>query len=89
MKIIFFYRKYQEWPKSQQVVAQKTLDNLINVPLMVLQNPNVIHTKGCPTNKRSNNSTKRDPSEFELVERRVRQCTTCHQPGHNSHLSIK
>ncbi|CAJ0645528.1 5300_t:CDS:1, partial [Entrophospora sp. SA101] len=26
----------------------------------------------------------RDPSAFELVERRPRQCGICHQTGHNS-----
>ncbi|CAB4377488.1 unnamed protein product [Rhizophagus irregularis] len=60
---------------------------MINAPLMVLQNPNIVPTKGRPsgvTNKRSTNSTRRDPSRFELVDQRVRKCTVCHQPGHNS-----
>lgn len=79
--------KYQEWPKPQQVAAQVTLDNMINAPLMILQNPNIVHTKGRPsgaTNKRSINSTKRDSSGFELMNQSVRKCTLCHQPGHNS-----
>ena len=72
--------KYQEW-------AQATLDNMINAPIMLLQNPTVSSTKGRPsgaTNKRSINSTRRDPSGFVLVDQSVRQCTICYQPGHNS-----
>ena len=65
--------KYQEW-------AQATLDNMINAPIMVLQNPLCLLQKDaeCPsgaTNKRSINSTRRHPSGFELVDQRVRQCT--------------
>ncbi|CAG8761600.1 15595_t:CDS:2, partial [Funneliformis caledonium] len=63
-------KRYQEWPKFQQVAAHVILDNMINAPLMVLQNPKVIPTRGRPsgtTNKRSTNSTKRDPSGFEFV----------------------
>ncbi|CAB4388322.1 unnamed protein product [Rhizophagus irregularis] len=79
--------KYQEWPEFQQKAAQETLNNMFNAPIMVLQNPKVVSTKGRPsgaTNKRSNTSTRRDPSGFELVEQRVRKCTHCHQSGHNS-----
>ena len=60
---------------------------MINVTIMVLQNPTVSPTKGRPsgaTNKRSIDSTRRDPSGFVLVDQRVRQCTICYQPGHNS-----
>ena len=60
---------------------------MINAPLMVLQNPTVAPTKGRPsgaTNKRSINSTRRDPSGFEFVDQKARQCTLCRQPGHNS-----
>src|SRR5947209_7447922 len=81
-------KRYQEWPKFQQVTAHATLDEMINAPLMVLQNPNVVPTKGRSsgaTNKRSTNSIRRDPSGFELVDQRVRKCTVCHQPGHKSH----
>ena len=60
---------------------------MINAPIMALQNPKIALTKGRPsgaTNKRSTSSTKRDPSGFEFVEQKVRQCTLCHQSGHNS-----
>ena len=78
--------RYQEWPKHQQIAAQATLDNMINAPLMTPQDPKIVPTKGRPfgaTNKRPTNTTRRDPSGFELVER-VRKCTLCHQSGHNS-----
>ena len=60
---------------------------MISVPIMALQNPKIVPTKGRPsgaTNKQSASSTKRDSSGFEFVEQKVRQCTLCHQPGHNS-----
>ncbi|CAB4394027.1 unnamed protein product [Rhizophagus irregularis] len=41
--------RYQEWPKFQQVAAHATLDKMINAPLMVLQNPNIVPTKGRPS----------------------------------------
>ena len=74
--------KYQEW-------AQATLDNMINAPIMVLQNPLCLLQKdaGRPsgaTNKRSINSTRRDPSGFEFVDQRARKCALYHQPEHNS-----
>jgi len=51
---------------------------MINAPLMVLQNPNVVPTRGHPSgaaNKRSTNSTKRVYFRFELADQRVRKCT--------------
>ena len=69
--------KYQEW-------AQATLDNMINAPIMILQNPTVSPTPSGATNKRSINSTRRDPSGFEFIDQEARKCTFCNQPGHNS-----
>ena len=37
------------------------------------------------SNKKQTSSTRRDPSGFELMDQRVRKCTLCNQPGHNSH----
>ncbi|CAB4430671.1 unnamed protein product [Rhizophagus irregularis] len=34
-------KRYQEW--------HATLDEMINAPLVVLQNPNIVPTKGCPS----------------------------------------
>ncbi|CAG8610814.1 7339_t:CDS:2, partial [Dentiscutata heterogama] len=76
-----------KWPKFQQTAARATLDNMINAPTMVLQNPKEVSTRGCPTiasQHNSENSTRRDPSGFELVEYKGRHCTLCRQPGHNS-----
>ncbi|CAG8503200.1 12601_t:CDS:2 [Cetraspora pellucida] len=77
--------KYEEWPEHQQVAVREKLNNMINTPLTTLQNPQVVRTRGRPPgalNRRTNNSTRRDPSGFELVDRRVRRCTHCKQPGH-------
>ena len=41
--------RYQKWPKFQQTAAQATLDNMINAPTMVLQNPKEVSTRGRPT----------------------------------------
>ena len=41
--------RYQEWPKFQQEEAQVALNNMVNAPFMVLQNPKVIPTKGHPS----------------------------------------
>ncbi|CAG8629432.1 16412_t:CDS:1, partial [Dentiscutata heterogama] len=60
-----------EWPKFQQTVARATLDNMINALTMVLQNLKEVSTRGRPTiasQHNSTNSTRRDPSGFELVE---------------------
>ncbi|CAG8567743.1 21158_t:CDS:2 [Gigaspora rosea] len=73
-----FQERYQNWPEIQQKAAQETLNNLINTPTMVLQDPVVISTRGRPSgssNNRITNSTKRDLSGFELVEKKGRQCT--------------
>ncbi|CAG8663420.1 765_t:CDS:2, partial [Ambispora gerdemannii] len=78
--------RYKEWPEYQQVTTRVTLNNMINTPLLILQNPQIVHTRGRPvgtSNHRQTNSTKRDSSGFELVDRRIRQCTLCKQPGHN------
>ena len=60
--------KYQEWPKIQQEAAQVTLNNMINAPLIVLQDSKVVSTKGHPPGAINKRSTRRDPFEFKLVE---------------------
>ncbi|CAG8613947.1 3445_t:CDS:2, partial [Cetraspora pellucida] len=68
--------RYQEWPKSQQETAWVTLDNMINTPLIVLQNPREVSTRGHPSgtsHRSSANSTRRNPSGFELVEHKGQQ----------------
>ncbi|CAG8725392.1 4072_t:CDS:2, partial [Acaulospora morrowiae] len=63
--------RYQNWPEYQQVAVQKSISDIINTPSVILQNPQIIRTKGHPSgssNNRSTNSTKRDPSGFEFIE---------------------
>ncbi|CAG8816004.1 8526_t:CDS:1, partial [Dentiscutata erythropus] len=58
-------------PKHQQAAIQKKLNNIINTPLIILQNPQVTHTRGRPLgvyNYQTNNSTRRDLSGYKLVE---------------------
>ncbi|CAG8838539.1 25833_t:CDS:2, partial [Gigaspora margarita] len=64
-----FHKVYQNWLEIQQKAVQETLNNLINTPTMVLQNPVVVSTRRHlfgSSNNRITNSTKRDPSRFEL-----------------------
>ncbi|CAG8580965.1 4956_t:CDS:2, partial [Scutellospora calospora] len=73
-------QRYQEWPEFQKLVVQDTLKNLIDEPSMTLQNPNVVHTRGHLSgapNYQKNNSTRRDPSCFEMVEHKGRHCAIC------------
>ncbi|CAG8599211.1 6757_t:CDS:2 [Cetraspora pellucida] len=67
--------KYEEWPEHQQSAAQEKLNNLINTLLTVLQNPQIVRTRGKPasaSNHQKNDSTRRDPSGFELVEHKIK-----------------
>ncbi|CAG8808909.1 23331_t:CDS:2, partial [Cetraspora pellucida] len=64
-------QKYQEWPEFQQLTTRDALKNIIDKPVMTLQNPKIVRTKGHPSgalNKRQANSTRRDPFSFELVD---------------------
>ncbi|CAG8606737.1 6636_t:CDS:1, partial [Dentiscutata heterogama] len=54
---------------------------------MTLQNPQVVRTKGHPPgapNNQQTNTTRREPSGFEFVEPRTKQCSICKQSGHNA-----
>ncbi|CAG8665984.1 9525_t:CDS:1, partial [Dentiscutata heterogama] len=65
--------RYEEWPEHQQATAREKLNSIINTSTTVLQNPQVVRTRGRPpgsSNRRTDNSTRRDPSGFELMERR-------------------
>ncbi|CAG8538571.1 4883_t:CDS:2 [Cetraspora pellucida] len=56
--------------RVQQATAHVTLDNMINTLPMILQNPREVSTRGrlSGIQHSSVNSTRRDPSGFELVE---------------------
>ncbi|CAG8700419.1 5016_t:CDS:2, partial [Cetraspora pellucida] len=65
--------RYKEWPEHQQATAREKLNSIINTSTTVLQNPQVVRTRGRPpgsSNRRTDNSTRRDPSGFELMEYR-------------------
>ncbi|CAG8760166.1 14143_t:CDS:2, partial [Cetraspora pellucida] len=65
------YRNIKEWPEFQQLAVQDTLKSIIDKLSMALQNPGIVCTKGHPSGAPNNqkvNSTKRDPSGFELVD---------------------
>ncbi|CAG8648222.1 16358_t:CDS:2 [Gigaspora margarita] len=74
------YRKYQEWSKFQQLAIQDALKSIIDEPSIALQDPSIVHTKGCPPGAPNNqkvNSTKRDPSGFKLIDPKARHCAIC------------
>nr|CAG8652006.1 14323_t:CDS:1 [Entrophospora candida] len=81
-----FAQQYQFWPPHQQAAARTQLEELSSAPPDVLGNPEVSRPRGRPVGARnqSEGSMQRDPSAFELVERRPRQCGICRQTGHNS-----
>ena len=81
-----FAQQYQFWPPHQQAAARTQLEELSSAPPDVLGNPEVSRPRGRPVGARnqSEGSMQRDPSAFELVERRPRQCGICCQTGHNS-----
>ncbi|CAG8809245.1 23211_t:CDS:1, partial [Dentiscutata erythropus] len=69
--------KYQNWTEHQQAAIQESINDIISI-LLIIQNPQFVRTRRCPTgssNRKSTNLTKKDPSRFELVERKIRHCT--------------
>ncbi|CAG8759442.1 2672_t:CDS:2 [Cetraspora pellucida] len=83
--------RYQEWSEHQRVAARETLNNMIDSPIMALRDPQVVRTKGHPSdasNHRPTNTTKRDPFGFEFVDHKTRQCSLCKQPRHNAHTCL-
>ncbi|CAG8823866.1 2491_t:CDS:2, partial [Cetraspora pellucida] len=51
--------------------TQESLNNIINTPVIVLQNSQIICTRGClsgSSNHQQISLTKRDSSEFEFIE---------------------
>ncbi|CAG8797462.1 2413_t:CDS:2, partial [Gigaspora rosea] len=63
----------KQWvtPEFQQLMAKDILKNIIDKPVITLQNPNIVHTKEHPSrafNNQQANSTKRNLSSFELVD---------------------
>ncbi|CAJ0648434.1 462_t:CDS:2, partial [Entrophospora sp. SA101] len=81
-----FAQQYQFWPPHQQAAAHTQLEELTSAPPDVLGNPEVSRPQGRPVGARNQRegSMQRDPSAFELVERRPRKCGICCQTGHNS-----
>ncbi|CAG8855693.1 18658_t:CDS:2, partial [Gigaspora margarita] len=78
--------RYQFWPPHQQASIYSQIEELVDTPPIVLENPITKKPRGRPVGAGNKNkrTTQRDPSAFEHVEKRSRQCGTCHQPGHNS-----
>lgn len=76
---------YQFWPLHQQATVYSQLEQLVNTPPVVLENPVTSRPRGRPVGARNKNprSTQRDLSAFEYIEEHSRKCGTCHQTGHN------
>ncbi|CAG8445646.1 22348_t:CDS:2 [Gigaspora rosea] len=79
-----FSDMYQVWSPHQQIAIQSQLEELVNTPPVALQDPVTSKPRGRPVGARNKRTTQRDPSAFEHIEKRSRQCGTCHQAGHNS-----
>ena len=72
---------------SQKIVMMDSITRLFEQPVQELQNPIVVlngrgRPQGALNKKRVSNSSRRDPSAFEIAE--GRKCGVCKQGGHNS-----
>ncbi|XP_030445922.2 protein FAR1-RELATED SEQUENCE 5-like [Syzygium oleosum] len=79
-------RKYQEWPLSKKEIVRKQIEHFIRASDTILYEPQITSHKGRPSSSKTKGeatSTKRDPSAFEIIEKRKR-CGTCKCYGHNS-----
>ncbi|CAG8741587.1 23275_t:CDS:2, partial [Cetraspora pellucida] len=67
---------YQFWPLHQQVAIYSQLEELVNTPPIVLEDPVISRPRGRPVGAKNKNkrSTHRDLSEFEHTEKHSRQC---------------
>ncbi|KAK9289908.1 hypothetical protein L1049_008069 [Liquidambar formosana] len=77
--------KYKKWPLVQKENARETISQLVSVSQPLLFEPNVQPHKGHPLGskkRKESSSTRRDPSKFEIVEKR-RKCSICKGVGHN------
>ena len=74
----------KQWHLVRQVPARTLLPPLAGEGGLV-RDPTIERGRGRPRGgKTDNNSTRRDPSAFELAEKIQRICGKCHQPGHNA-----
>ncbi|KAH9248286.1 hypothetical protein BASA81_014090 [Batrachochytrium salamandrivorans] len=82
--------RYATWPSHHAAATLNHMSEIIQESPVVLQNPLVPRTRGRPVgarnNVRSQSSTQRDLSAFELAEQgnNSRRCSVCRQIGHNS-----
>ncbi|KAH7863204.1 hypothetical protein Vadar_014710 [Vaccinium darrowii] len=76
--------KNQEWPLSQKECVQGKISQLINPPIPLVLEPNILPYKGRPSgSKKGTTSTRRNASKFEIVDA-TRKCSICRGVGHNS-----
>ncbi|KAL6200240.1 hypothetical protein ACLB2K_030022 [Fragaria x ananassa] len=75
-------------PLTQKDNTKWNLAQFLGASLPLLLEPNVQPHKGHSLgskNKKESNSTKRDPSAFEIIEEKSRKCGRCRLGGHNAH----
>ncbi|CAG8760479.1 6358_t:CDS:2, partial [Dentiscutata erythropus] len=74
---------YRFWTLHQQATVYAQLEELTYIPLTVVENLVINRPREKPVGAKNQKSVRRDPSAFEIAEKRPRQCSTCHQIGHN------
>jgi hypothetical protein len=79
---------FQNWDNLTQIQHTRFIQDfqrLLNTPTVTVQDPHVIIPRGRPRGalNRSHPSNRRDPSEFEHVEKPERRCGVCNRTGHN------
>jgi hypothetical protein len=68
--------KYEKLPLMQKEVTKRQLSQLLGTPLPSILEPTVQPHKGRPSGSKKSkhsNSTKRDPSLFEIVEKQIKR----------------
>ncbi|CAG8582166.1 22521_t:CDS:2 [Cetraspora pellucida] len=71
----------------EEAVARNTLSDMIDSPLVPLQNPHIVCTKERPSgapNRQPANTTRQDSFRFEFVNHKARQCSICKQSDYNA-----
>ena len=79
--------RYDQLAPAARIQLLGELGDLLDEPRIGIQNPQLVRTRGRSqgsTNRASESSTRREPSQFEVGQRRQRLCGKCRQAGHYS-----
>jgi hypothetical protein len=78
--------KYEKQPLMERENTIKQLSHVLGVSNPLIFEPIIQPHKGRPMGSKKRNetsSTNREPSHFEIVEKKARKCGSCGNSGHN------